>query len=71
MGMTNEWDATGFGATMSATFAFGSDEEGRCYTFTSCEQAEKNLYPNLHQNNNACYLPQSPDFCCNEITKEE
>ena len=47
MDMTNEWDATGFGATMSATFAFGPDEEGRCYTFTSCEQAEKNLYPNL------------------------
>lgn len=47
MDMTNEWDATGFGATMSATFAFGPDEEGRCYTFTSCEQAERNLYLNL------------------------
>ena len=47
MDMTNEWDATGFGATMSATFAFGPDEEGRCFTFTSCEQAEKNLYTNL------------------------
>ena len=47
MDMTNEWDATGFSATMSAIFAVGSDEEDRRYTFTSCEQAEKNLYPNL------------------------
>ena len=37
-------DATAFGATMSATFAFGPDAEGRCYTFTSCEEAERNLY---------------------------
>lgn len=44
MELNEIWDATAFGATMSATFAFGPDAEGRCYTFTSCEEAEHNLY---------------------------
>ena len=43
----NVWDATAFGATMSATLAFGPDEEGRCYTFTSCEEADRRMYENL------------------------
>ena len=41
------WDATAFGATMSATFAFGPDEDGKCYTFTSCEEADRRMYRNL------------------------
>ena len=43
----NAWDGTSFGATMSATLAFGPDEEGRCYTFTSCEEADRRMYKNL------------------------
>ncbi len=43
----NIWDATAFGATMSITFAFGPDEEGRCYTFTSCEESDRRMYKNL------------------------
>jgi len=41
------WDATAFGATMSATFAYGPDDEGRCFTFTSCEEADRRMYKNL------------------------
>ena len=33
------WDADAFSATMSATFAYGPNSEGKCYTFTSCEEA--------------------------------
>lgn len=44
MKQNNIWDATAFGAEMSATFAFGPDKEGRVYTFTSCQRAEQNLY---------------------------
>ena len=43
----NAWDGTAFGATMSATLAFGPDEEGRCYIFTSCEEADRRMYKNL------------------------
>ena len=43
----NTWDGTAFGATMSATLAFVPDEEGRCYTFTSCEEADRRMYKNL------------------------
>ena len=41
------WDATAFGATMSATFAHGPDDEGKCFTFTSCEEADRRMYKKL------------------------
>ena len=44
------WDATGFGATMSATLAYGPNSEGKCYTFTSCEEADRRMYKNLTEN---------------------
>ena len=47
MRMTDDDDATAFGATMSASFAYGPDPDGRCVTFTSCEKAEKDVYPSL------------------------
>ena len=31
------WDVTAFAAGMSATLAYGPNNEGKCYTFTSCE----------------------------------
>lgn len=50
MRLNNMWDSTGFGATMSATFAYGPDKEGKCYTFTSCEQADRHVYAILTSN---------------------
>ncbi len=50
MNMNNIWDAIAFAAEMSATFAYDSDKEGKCYTFTSCETAENYLYKNLKPN---------------------
>ena len=44
MDLNGIWDATGFGASMRATYAFGPDEDGKCFTFTSCEEAERSLY---------------------------
>ena len=43
------WDVTAFGAGMSATRAYGPDNEGRCYTFTSCEEADRRMYRNLNK----------------------
>ena len=47
MDMIHEWDATGFAATMAATYAYGPDEDGNCYTFTSCQKAGEFLYKTL------------------------
>ena len=41
------WDATAFAAGMSATLAYGPNSEGKCYTFTSCEEADRSMYKNL------------------------
>lgn len=41
------WDATQFGAWMSATLAYGPDSEGKFYTFSSCKLAERHLYESL------------------------
>ncbi|MGN8626800.1 macro domain-containing protein [Bulleidia sp. HCP3S3_F2] len=47
MDMIHEWDATGFAATMDATYAYGPDEDDNYYTFTSCQKAEEYLYRTL------------------------
>ena len=47
MNLNQMWDATAFGATMSATLSYGPDEDGKRYTFTSCEEAERGLYKTL------------------------
>lgn len=44
MDLNGIWDATGFGTSMSATYAFGPDEDGKCITFMSCEEAERSLH---------------------------
>ena len=50
MDVNNIWDATAFGAEMSVTLAYGPDSEGRYFTFTSCEEADRRMYKNLTKN---------------------
>ncbi len=47
MRMNGDGDLTALAATMSATFAYGPDSQKRYVTFTSCEKAEKDIYPSL------------------------
>ncbi len=41
------WDATGFGCAMDTTLSYGPDENGKQFTFTTCQAAEKNVYQYL------------------------
>ncbi len=41
------WDVTAFAAGISVTLAYGPNSEGKCYTFTSCEEADRRMYQSL------------------------